>query len=144
MITKIISIEGGCHCGNIGYRLFTPVPPGKLAVRACRCSFCTKHGVRYSSHPHAELAIRIGNKDLVEGYRFSKKIVEFVFCLRCGVMPYVLAHIEGNTYAVININTADADFSEVTPTPLDLSSESAEDALARRKKVWIATVRFEE
>ena len=143
-MTEIISIEGGCHCGNISYRLFTPVAPAKLPVRVCRCSFCTKHGVRYSSHPHAELAIRVHNKDLIEGYRFSKKIVEFVFCLRCGVMPYALAYIEGNTYAVININTTSADFSEVTPPPLDLSRESAEEGLARRKKAWIATVRFEE
>ena len=143
-MTEIISIEGGCHCGNISYRLFTPVAPEKLPVRTCRCSFCTKHGVRYSSHPHAELAIRIHNKNLVEGYRFSKKIVDFVFCARCGVMPYALAHIEENIYAVININTANADFSQVTPTPLDLSSESAEEGLARRKKIWIATVRFEE
>ena len=46
--------------------------------------------------------------------------------------------------AVINIHTADADFSEVTPTKFDLSRESTEEGLARRKKVWIATVRFEE
>ena len=59
-------------------------------------------------------------------------------------MPYALAHIEENIYAVININTANADFSQVTPTPLDLSNESVEEGLARRKKVWIVTVGFEE
>jgi len=37
-------IRGKCHCGNIGFELEFPGAAEDLAVRACGCTFCVKHG----------------------------------------------------------------------------------------------------
>ena len=44
-------INGKCHCGNISYEFLWPEPGSRIPVRACSCTFCTKHGGVYTSHP---------------------------------------------------------------------------------------------
>ena len=53
------TIDGACHCGNLRFTLHWPVPEGSIAVRACSCTFCRKHGGVYTSHPNARLEVRI-------------------------------------------------------------------------------------
>lgn len=46
-----VKITGGCHCGNIHYELTADVEFEELPVRICSCTFCQKHGNRYTSDP---------------------------------------------------------------------------------------------
>ncbi len=79
-------IEGKCHCGNITYVLHWPGAGTKIPVRACSCSFSTKHGGTYTSHRDAELAAVVHDEALVSQYRFGTKTAEFYLCSRCGVL----------------------------------------------------------
>ena len=78
------TISGKCHCGNIAYRLEWPEAGKAIAVRACGCTFCTKHGGVYTSHPGAALSARVGDENLVNKYAFGTKTAEFYVCVRCG------------------------------------------------------------
>lgn len=138
------AIDGRCHCGNITFRLDWPEGARPLAVRACGCNFCTKHGGVYTSHPDARLEVRIADRDRVSPYTFGTGTAEFHVCARCGAVPVVTSRIDGNLYAVVNVNTFEnVAASELDRSATDFEGESVEGRLARRKRGWIPQVRLE-
>lgn len=137
-------IQGTCHCGNIRYELLWPESGKTLAVRACGCAFCTKHGGVYTSHPDARLDARIADMHHVSKYVFGTQTAEFYVCTRCGVVPLITSTIEGVVYAVVNVNTFEnVDPSELDASATDFDGESVDGRLQRRKRNWIATVKVE-
>ncbi len=134
-------IEGGCHCGNIAYELEWPGEGGEIAVRACSCSFCIKHGGVYTSHREASLAASVRDQGEVSRYRFGSGTAEFYLCSRCGVVPFVTSEIDGRLYAVVNVNSFEGiDPARFTRAATDFDGETTQDRLARRKRNWIPTV----
>ncbi len=134
-------IEGKCHCGNITYVLHWPGAGTDIPVRACSCTFCTKHGGVYTSHHDAELAAMILDEDLVSRYRFGTETAEFYLCSRCGVVPFVTSAIEDNLYAVVNVNSFEGiDPSCFSRAVTDFDGETTESRFDRRKRNWIPTV----
>ena len=73
------SIRGKCHCGNISHELEWPETGRKLRVRACGCSFCTKHGGAYTSHPAARLTARVTDPSVVNEYTFGTETATLHF-----------------------------------------------------------------
>ncbi len=135
------TILGKCHCGNIEYELQWPESGKALAVRACGCSFCTKHGGVYTSHPDARLNARIADANCVNKYVFGTETAEFYVCTRCGAVPFVTSTIEGVEFAVVNVNTFEnVDASELDSSTTDFDGESVEGRLERRKRNWIPRV----
>lgn len=135
-------IHGQCHCGNIAFDLDWP-GEGDIPARACGCTFCTKHGGVWTSHPRGTLAVTVSDEALVSPYLFGTKSATFHVCSRCGVVPVVTSDIDGRTYAVVNVNT----FENVPPERLskagaDFEGEAKDARLARRVRNWIADVRF--
>lgn len=136
-----MNIEGKCHCGNITYRLRWPGEGTEIPVRACSCTFCTKHGGVYTSHPDAALAAAVHDRDLVSHYRFGTGTAEFYLCSRCGVVPFVTSMIEDNLYAVVNVNSFEGiDPSRFSRAVADFDGETTESRLDRRKRNWIPSV----
>ncbi len=136
-------IEGKCHCGSISYVLHWPGAGTDIPVRACGCTFCTKHGGVYTSHGDAELAAVILDEDLVSRYRFGTETAEFYLCSRCGVVPFVTSAIEDNLYAVVNVNSFEGiDPSSFSRAVADFDGETTESRLGRRKRNWIPTFSF--
>lgn len=134
-------IEGGCHCRNIRYTFLWPGPDGVIPVRACSCTFCTKHGGIYTSHPEGQLMVEIADQSLVAAYRFGTETAEFHICSRCGVVPIVTSTIHGHEYAVVNTNTFEnVDPSELSSSASDFEGEATGDRLGRRQRTWIANV----
>ncbi len=138
-------ITGGCHCGNIAYRLYwpenTPGIPLGIPVRACGCTFCQKHGGAYTSHPEARLELRFADASRVEHYRFGTKTAEFLVCRTCGVVPVVTSMIEDTIHAVVNVRSFDdVDPAEFEIAKTDFDGETTEDRLARRQRNWISDV----
>ena len=136
-----MQIQGKCHCGNIRYVLDWPDAAGEIPVRACGCSFCTKHGGSWTSHREASLSAQVRDAALVSKYRFGTKTADFYVCARCGVAPFVTSEIDGNLYAVVNVNT----FENIRPSSLarsaaDFDGEGAGERLERRKGNWIRSV----
>ena len=135
------TIEGKCHCGNIRFRLEWPVSGETIAVRACGCTFCTKHGGVYTSHPDAGLHARISDPTRLKKYAFGTSTAEFHVCSECGVVPFVTSTIDGSTYAVVNVNTFEGVAAEeLVESKADFDGEDVGQRLERRKRNWISKV----
>ncbi|TGU17020.1 aldehyde-activating protein, partial [Mesorhizobium sp. M4B.F.Ca.ET.150.01.1.1] len=63
--------NGGCHCGNIRLSFSTALDPAAMEIRACQCSFCTRHGSRAAADPGGRLAISVEDKARLQVYRFG-------------------------------------------------------------------------
>lgn len=136
-------IRGKCHCGNIGFSLTWEPDPGEIPARACGCAFCTKHGGVWTSSPGAALEFTVKNPALVTKYAFGTRTADFHVCARCGVVPVVTSLIDGRVYAVVNVNAFEGvDPALLRRTSADFDGEGTEDRLARRKRNWIARVKF--
>lgn len=138
-----MQINGKCHCGNISFNLDWPGEQPEIQARACTCTFCRKHGGVWTSNPKAVLTVTVAEPGLVSEYEFGTQSAQFHVCTRCGVVPLVTSRIDAHTYAVANVNT----FENVEPdqlrlATLEVSSEELDARLARRKRNWIADVRF--
>ena len=138
-----MKIEGKCHCGNIRYDVEWPDHAKAIAIRACGCTFCIKHGGCWTSHPQAKLEAEIRDASSLSKYAFGTRTADFYVCARCGAVPFVVSEIDGRSYAVVNANT----FENVPPESLDRSAADFEGEgtgarLERRKRNWIGSVRI--
>jgi len=138
-------IHGSCHCGNISFELAWDPEPSEIPVRACSCSFCTKHGGVWTSCPAGSLRINVREPALVSKYSFGTRTAVFHICGRCGAVPAVTSLIDEHLYAVVSVNA----FNDVEPSLLrraqaSFEGESVASRLARRKRNWIADVQFVE
>jgi hypothetical protein len=138
-------IDGKCHCGNIAFVLDWPGVSPEIVARACGCTFCTKHGGVWTSHPDAKLSVAVAQKDAVSSYVFGTKTATFHVCTRCGAVPVVTSEIADQLYAVVNVNTFDHfDFAGLRRQAMDFAGEEQQLRLVRRRKNWISNVRFRE
>jgi len=145
LILKVIimNLNGSCHCGNIKYQFSLADNNRKIPVRSCCCDFCSKHGAVYTSSPKSELLIYIKERTQVISYQFGTKTAEFCLCGSCGCLCYVLSNINGQIFAVININILDnKDEFQLVGSSANYDGETVNDRLARRKKNWISNVKF--
>jgi hypothetical protein len=138
-------ITGTCHCGNLSFTLEWEGEQPEIPARACTCSFCLKHGGIWTSNPRSTLEVTVRDPSLTAKYRFGTQTAEFHVCSRCGVVPLVTSQIDDHTYAVVNVNA----FENVEPSLLrrataSFEGEEPEARLARRKRHWIADVRFSQ
>jgi len=138
-----MSLQGNCHCGNIAFTLTWATETAAIPARACTCSFCVKHGGVWTSNPSGILDVVVRDLSRVSQYTFGTGTAVFHICARCGVVPVVTSLIEDNVYAVVNVNTFSGIESERLQHSLaNLEDESEAVRLARRKRGWIANVRF--
>jgi hypothetical protein len=136
-------IAGSCHCGNIRFTLAWEPDPAEIPARACTCTFCSKHGGVWTSYPAGSLQIKIENAARVSRYAFDTETADFHVCAQCGVVPLVTSAIDGHVYAVVNVNSFDnLDASLLRRSSSTVDGEDSADRLSRRKRNWIADVRF--
>jgi hypothetical protein len=136
-------IQGKCHCGNIRYELLWPGDGAEIPVRACSCTFCTKHGGVWTSHRDSELAVVVHDESLISKYSFGTGTAAFYVCSRCGAVPLVTSEIDDHLYAVVNVNT----FEGVSPSSFvraatNFDGEDTGSRLERRRRNWIKAVRI--
>lgn len=138
-----MQIEGKCHCGNVRYRLNWPGDAGEIPVRACGCTFCTKHGGAWTSHRESELVATVRDASLISKYSFGTGTADFYVCARCGAVPFVISVIEDHPYAVVNVNTFEGvDPARLVRTATNFDGEDTGGRLERRKLNWIRSVRI--
>ncbi len=138
-------IHGSCHCGNLTFELTWEPDPPEIPARTCDCSFCTKHGGVWTSNPAGSLAVIIRHPALVSRYAFGTRTAVFHVCARCGVAPVATSLIDNQLYAVVSVNAfTNIDPSRLRRVPASFDNETLETRVARRKRNWIAAVRFEE
>lgn len=137
-------IDGACHCGNLRFALDWPDDVRPIPARACGCTFCTKHGATWTSHPDARLRITVEDAAQLQRYAFGTRTADFLVCGRCGVPLVAISAIDGHDYAVVNVNAFEGfDASQLDRSRSDFDGEAVEDRLARRRSRWIADVRIE-
>jgi hypothetical protein len=141
----IMLINGRCHCGNISFKLTWNPEPKEIPVRACDCSFCTKHGGVWTSCNTGRLRVSVLDPSLVSKYTFGTKTAQFHICTRCGIVPLVTSQIEGKTYAVVSANAFEGiDVSLLRRASASFGGEEKEARLSRRKRSWIPNVEYVE
>jgi hypothetical protein len=138
-------ILGSCHCGNIAFTLDWQPEPTEIPARACTCSFCSRHGGVWTACASGSLRITQRDSARVSNYTFGTRTAQFHVCAICGVVPVVTSLIDGQLYAVVNVNT----FENVPPqmlrrAPASFDSEGEAERLARRKRNWIGDVAFDD
>ncbi len=136
-------ISGSCHCRNISFRLDWTPEPSEIPARACTCSFCVKHGGVWTSCPTGSLEIGIQDRSLLSVYAFGTHTADFHVCSRCGVVPVVTCRLDGQLHAVVNVNAFEGvDASLLRHASATFEGEDQAARLARRKRNWIAEVRY--
>jgi hypothetical protein len=130
---------GACHCGAIRARLSTSKPAAELQVRACQCSFCTRHGAMTVSDPAGRAVFEIERAALVE-YQFGTRTGTSLICGRCGMYAGVILQDGGKVWSAINVRgLAVPAFAGRTAEPVVYDGEIAEQRIARRKAKWTPT-----
>ena len=138
-------LHGKCHCGNISFSLTWEPDPAEIPARPCTCSFCIKHGGVWTSNSRGALEVVVKDPALVSKYSFGTRTAEFHTCARCGIVPVVTSRIDGRLYAVVSVNAfEDVDQSLLRRAPASFDGEGTESRLERRKRNWIADVRYIE
>jgi hypothetical protein len=134
-----LTYEGSCHCGAIRGRLHATRPAAELQVRACQCSFCTRHGAMTVSDPAGRAVFEVERAALAE-YRFGMRTGISLICNRCGMYAGVILKDGGRTWSVLNVRgLAIPEFEGRTPEPVVYDGETPAERIARRKAKWTPT-----
>ena len=140
-----VLISGSCHCGNITFSLAWPGDAPEIPARACSCSFCLRHGGLWTSNAEATITVTVASAALVSKYSFGTKTAIFHVCSRCGVVPIVTCELDGQLYAVANVNVfQNVDPARIRRAAADFEAEDVASRLARRKRNWIPNARIVE
>ncbi|WP_434721657.1 GFA family protein [Mesorhizobium sp. RIZ17] len=130
--------SGGCHCGNIRLSFSTALDPAELEIRACQCSFCTRHGSRAAADPNGRLSISVEDEARLQIYRFGLRTADYLVCRECGVYVAAIAGDGDDARAIVIVNALDERerFSR-EPVAVRFDAETREQRLARRSGNWM-------
>ncbi|MDX8524371.1 hypothetical protein RFM68_07625 [Mesorhizobium sp. MSK_1335] len=130
--------SGGCHCGNIRLGFSTALDPGAVEIRACQCSFCTRHGSRAAADPKGRLVVSVADKERLQVYRFGLRTADYLVCRDCGVYVAAIAGAGDEARAIVIVNALDERerFSR-EPVPVRYDTETRDQRLARRRGAWM-------
>ena len=114
METPLPTIEGGCHCGRVRFRV-----RGDLAtVTECNCSICTKKGFLHLIVTPEAFEL-LGGKDALTTYQFNTGTAKHTFCATCGIHPFYVPRSDPDKIDV-NVRCLDGvDVTRLKPKPFD-------------------------
>jgi hypothetical protein len=139
MSAQATQLRGTCHCGAIRATLYATKPAAALQVRACQCSFCTRHGAMTVSDPAGRAELRIERAALAP-YRFGMRSGTSLICARCGMYAGVIIEEGGKVWSALNARgLAIAELKDRVAEPVVYEGETAEQRMARRKAKWTPT-----
>jgi hypothetical protein len=138
-MAEALQYEGSCHCGAIRATLYATRPASELEVRACQCSFCTRHGAKTVSDPAGRCRFEIDGAAL-SWYRFETRTGISLICNRCGMYAGVMIEDGDSVWSVLNARgLAMGEFKDRTAEPRVYDDETPEQRIARRKAMWTPT-----
>ena len=133
---EAVTLTVACHCGAIRATLAASKPAVELQVRACQCSFCTRHGAMTVSDPAGRAVFEVDRAGLGK-YRFATRTGT---SLLCGMYAGVILEDGGKVWSVLNVRgLAMAEFAGRAAQPVVYEGETAEQRVARRKAKWTPT-----
>jgi hypothetical protein len=129
--------RGRCPCGALGFEYRTERPVGEWPVRACQCSFCTKHGAAYTSDPAGSVRYTHADPTRLTRYRFGHHTADFVFCGRCGGYLGAVTEEGGQALIVLNLRAFDPPVEGLPAAqPMSYEGETTGDRFTRRASRW--------
>jgi hypothetical protein len=132
-------LRGQCHCGAIRGTLVASKPAAELQVRACQCSFCTRHGAMTVSDPAGRATFEIERTALAP-YQFGTRTGTSLICGRCGMYAGVIVEDGEKTWSALNVRgLAIPEFQGRVAEPVVYEGETPEGRIARRKSKWTPT-----
>jgi hypothetical protein len=138
-MAEVLRYEGSCHCGAIRATLFATRPASELEVRACQCSFCTRHGAKTVSDPAGRCRFEIDGAAL-SWYRFETRTGMSLICNRCGTYAGAIIEDGDKIWSVLNARAlAIVELRDRAPVAVVYEGETAEQRIARRKSMWTPT-----
>ena len=130
-------ISGGCHCGNVTFRLAASRPPEDLSVRACGCRFCRQHAALSTSDPDGHVSFAVSEPGRLARYRFGLKTADFLVCQNCGVYVGALMPDGDRAYAILNVNACGEPQRFLQKSAaMDYGAEDEAGRQARRRAKW--------
>jgi len=133
------TLVGTCHCGAIRATLHSAKAPEALQVRACQCSFCTRHGAMTVSDPAGSATFQMQRAALTR-YQFGTRSGTSLICARCGVYAGVILEEGGKAWSVLNVRgLAVAEMQGRLADRVVYDGETPEARIARRKAKWTPT-----
>ncbi len=142
-MTTPVHAAGSCHCGAVRVSLTLSRPLAELGVRACQCSFCSRHGGLTMSDPAGSAEI-VAAPGALRRYAFGRRQIEFLLCRECGVYVAAWMEAEGRGYSTLNAAGVDLPgVADITPQPMDYDEETDDERIARRLSRWTPTVLVE-
>ncbi len=133
----MISYDGQCFCGSIGYEYRTAVAPPDWSIRACQCAFCRAHDALSTSDPAGSLRFHAVNPDNLQRYRFAMRTADFLLCRECGVYIGAVIASDLGRFGIINTHslaTVPADMADIAAISYD--SEDKQERVGRRETRW--------
>lgn len=101
--------QGGCHCGDVRYKITLSHPLEKSEILLCNCSMCEKFAYLHLIVAKEHFSLITDPKHL-HNYQFNKKIAKHYFCKNCGVKSFYQPRSHPNAWS-INVRCID-DFSQ--------------------------------
>ena len=94
---------GGCHCGNTKYE----VEANLDSVIVCNCSHCQMKGMMLAFVPETSFKL-LTDKSTLTTYHFNKKVIDHLFCSKCGVQSFGMGKDkDGNGTVAVNVRCLD-------------------------------------
>jgi hypothetical protein len=130
------AFNGSCHCGALHVALESAKAADELAVRACQCSFCRRHGALNTSDPEGFLHVTAAPGSLTR-YRFGRGQIDMLLCEECGGYVAAVQVIDGATYGTVNVVGCDLEgFAGRVGQPMDYEDETDDARTQRRMAKW--------
>ena len=129
--------QGSCHCGAIGFRYRTTIPPDQWSIRACQCRFCRAHDALSASDPGGFVEFTVDDPKLLNRYRFALRTADFLLCHECGVYIGALIETKNGQFGIINTHALLQQPETLAATePMSYDSEEVGGRVSRREERW--------
>jgi len=106
---KTLQYQGGCHCGDVRFKLKLEKSIEDQDITACNCSMCEKLAYLHLIIPKSEFELT-SSKDNLSLYQFNKNIAKHYFCKKCGIKSFYQPRSHPDCWSV-NVRCLD-DFSQ--------------------------------
>ena len=97
------SLEGGCHCGAVRFR----VAVDRYEALECNCSMCRMKANLHLIVPRDRFTLLRGAEALTT-YRFNTGVAQHTFCKVCGIHPFYVPRSHPDCVDV-NVRCLDGD-----------------------------------
>jgi hypothetical protein len=88
--------SGGCHCGQVQFRVRFSAPPELLD---CNCSICAKTGYLHLIVGADDFTLERGHEALSD-YRWGSGTARHLFCRHCGIKSFYVPRSHPDGYSV--------------------------------------------